>query len=276
MAATVLIFIGLTGQAAEDSGSEPAQHAYAKIPLRNAFGIKPPVVNPTETAPPPPPPPPPKVDIYLTGISVFKSHKQAYLVSAKQAGKQPEYLTVDEGYDVDGLKVMNIDVKRQTVKVSNNGTEVTLNFKDNGMKGGGAPGAPGGAPPGTMPPGMRPIPQPIPTAANGLPPGGGPGAGPTIIPRGGSRGAGNNTLPQSGAINPSNPYDLSGSQTVRDLPTRTGAVYVSPTTTLATPTVTTDPNSGAGRPPIHVPPVRGQVSNPQDGGVDLPPPVPPQ
>ena len=43
MAATVLIFIGLTGQAAEDSGSEPAQHAYAKIPLRNAFGIKPPV-----------------------------------------------------------------------------------------------------------------------------------------------------------------------------------------------------------------------------------------
>lgn len=100
-------------------------------------------------------------------------------------GKQPDYLVVDEAYDVDGLKVVSIDPKRESLTVVNSGTEVTLNFKDNGMKPGMVPNPPVGGPNGVVQPvpglpGNGAIPRPTPQVYAP----GSPGA-PAVIRRGG-------------------------------------------------------------------------------------------
>lgn len=169
-----------TAPASTVSGAPP-NNPYLVITNRNAFAIKPPPPPPDPKANTPPPPPP---NLFVTGFSRLKGVKKAYLV-LNRPGKQPDYLVVDEAYDVDGLKVVSIDPKRESLTVVNSGTEVTLNFKDNGMKPGIVPNAPMGGPNGVV--------QPVP----GLPGGGGiprptpqvyapgsPGA-PAVIRRGG-------------------------------------------------------------------------------------------
>lgn len=162
---------------ADDTAARPAASGNPYLPIseRNAFGIKPPVV-PEVVVPPPPPPPP--ANIFLTGITTLGGVRKAYLVRNLANGKTPEYLTVTEGYDGDGLKVLGINPRDRTVKLVNGTVEQTLNFKDNALKASGpAPGGPPGMPPPGGPRGNWQPPQ----HANAGP---GPGAeGPTIIGR---------------------------------------------------------------------------------------------
>ena len=232
--------------------AEAPANPYIVITNRNAFGIKPPA-PPVEAVPVVPVVAPP--NLFLTGISHLHGLKRAYLVVNRPNGKTPDYLSVDEGYDVDGLKVLGIDHKKQTVRVMNSGTEVTLNFKDNGMKGAPVP------PPG---PGQKPAQGGVP--ALGLP---GPPAytaapltgGATIIGRGGV--VADNTASAAAA------YGGAEAAPVRQVPTRRG-VYVAgqnggipqeqPIAHIVPPSAFT------------VPAAPGPVSNPSINSGRLPPP----
>jgi hypothetical protein len=178
-------------------------HRYARIPKRNAFGIKPPAV-----APPPEPekePPKERPDFFLTGFTSIRGEKRAF-VAYQPKGKPVQYpraLLLEDEVDVaDGvLKLVSIDPIEKTVTIAFNGEEIPLNFKDNAIKvtSSGAPSAPGAPIPGT--PGSAPVlrgnqpPPPImnPPAigAGGAQPGFFPGAvqmgaAPTVIGRGGA------------------------------------------------------------------------------------------
>ena len=120
----------------------PPSNPYLTLTNRNAFGIKPPPPPPDPKANTPPPAPP---ILFVTGFSRLKGVKRAYLV-VNRPGKSPDYLVVDEAYDVDGLKVTSIDPGKESLTVINGGTEVTLNFKDNGLKAANMPPGPIGNP----------------------------------------------------------------------------------------------------------------------------------
>lgn len=177
--------IGFLGRAAVvDEAAAPTAvvvtNAYITLTNRNAFNIK-----------PPPTPPPPELvapvvappNLFLTGFSHLNGLKKAYLVVNKPNARQADYLAVEEGYDNDGLQILAIDTRKQTVLLKNSGTELTLNFKDNGLKPNSVPvGAPGVAnPPGVAP--YRGVPPP--PAALGQTAAVVGSAGPTIIGRGG-------------------------------------------------------------------------------------------
>lgn len=161
--------------------SAAATHPFTIIPNRNGFRIQPP-------PPPPPPveeipktPPPPPSNVTLTGFTVWKGKKQVYLQVASAAGKPSDYLTLGEDEAQGDVHVLEIDPKRETVKLNNAGQEVTLNFKDNGAKAVGSPTPAPGAP--------NSIPSPVASAIaanNARLMQGAPGAGgPTVIGRGG-------------------------------------------------------------------------------------------
>lgn len=200
-----------------DSTPEEAvpSHRYARIPKRNAFGIKPPVV-----APPPEPekdPPKERPDFFLTGFTSIRGEKRAF-VAYQPKGKPVQYpraLLPDDEVDVaDGvLKLVSIDPIEKTVVIAFNGEEIPLNFKDNAIKvtssGGAAPGAAIPSAPGSAPgvPGLRGN-QPPPPIMNQPVNGGGvgqpgffpgavqTGAAPTVIGRGGAiLSGGSGTLP---------------------------------------------------------------------------------
>jgi hypothetical protein len=196
-----------------DTVAEPAApvHRYARIPKRNAFGIKPPATP----APPEPEKEPPKErpEFFLTGFTSIRGEKRAF-VAYQPKGKPIQYpraLILEDEVDVaDGvLKLLSIDPIEKTVLIDFNGEEIALNFKDNAVKvagsGGGAPvpGAPG------LPPSALRGNQPPPPIMNqpGNSPGGTGGAFfpgsvqggsmPTVIGRGGailSGGVGSGTL----------------------------------------------------------------------------------
>lgn len=149
-----------------------------KIAARNAFGLvdPPPPVQPPP--PPTPPAPPPQLHtIQLTGFSRWAGERKVYLVVNRQGGKAPEYYDLREGDERGDLRVVQIDDQNETVQVVNNGTEQTLNFKDNGAKSttpvAGAPGTPGVV--------GQAVPPPPVNMANRFP----GGAGPTVVGRGG-------------------------------------------------------------------------------------------
>ena len=234
--------------------AEAPANPYSVITNRNAFGIKPPA-PPAEPVPVAPVVAPP--NLFLTGISHLHGLKRAYLVVNRPNGKTPDYLSVDEGYDVDGLKVLGIDHKKQTVRVMNSGTELTLNFKDNGIKGAPAPPPGPGQKPaqgGAPAPGLPAPPAPAYTAAPFT-------GGATIIGRGGVM------ADNSAAVAAAN----GGAEAapVRQLPTRRG-VYVAgqnggipqeePIAHIVPPSAFT------------VPAAPGPVSHPSANSGRLPPP----
>ena len=132
-------------------------HRYARIPKRNAFGIKPPPAAP----PPPEPekePPKDRPDFFLTGFTSIRGEKRAF-VAYQPKGKPIQYpraLILDDEVNVaDGvLKLVSIDSIEKTVLIAFNGEDIPLNFKDNAVKVPGSGGAPGGAAPGA--PGLPP------------------------------------------------------------------------------------------------------------------------
>ena len=250
---------------ANATGMGPNSNPYLVITNRNAFGIKPPAPPPDPKLSAPPAPPP---NLFVTGFSQLRGNKRAFLVM-NRPGKSPEFLVVDESYDVDGLKVTAIDPRKETLTVINAGTEVTLNFKDNGLKPGTLPiNLPGNGmgPGGPGNPMVRPVPQ---VFAPGT-----PGA-PTVVRRPSSE-----NLPIS---------DISDSDSASVRPARRG-VYTgannggggfnggypgafpgggTPMSTVA------DPNPVNTLPPPSssaVPAAPGVVSNPGSGRT--PPPVP--
>jgi hypothetical protein len=83
---------------------------------------------------------------------------------------------MEEGDVQDDIEILSIDEKNETAKIRNAGQEFTLNFKENGAKPSGAPGAPSqpGAP-GTIP---APVTTGVVNANRGV-------GGPTVIGRGG-------------------------------------------------------------------------------------------
>lgn len=220
-------------------------HAYSRIALRNAFGIKP---------PPPPPPvtvpsnPPVTLPMFLTGFSMLKGVKQAYLVVNRPGSKQPDYVTAKEGEEYEGFKVLAIDPKKETVRVVNGATEATLNFKDNGMKASAAPIAPlPGAP---NAPGGVPQPRQLGGAAAA-----GAGGGPTIIGR-------NNPTPNAAIAAPAASYTV-GADNVQPVEIRGRSGVITGAPDPVTP--------GATTPGGHVP-----VPVPRTRPAPPPPPLPGQ
>jgi hypothetical protein len=167
---------------------------YRRLTLRNAFAIKP----PPPPAPVLPPPavtnPPVTLPIFVTGFSLLKGVKKVYLVVNRPGSKSPDYVTASEGEEFEGFQVIEINPRQESVRVLNAGNEVTLNFKDNGMK-----SVAGGA--GTVPGGPSSIPAPRPSAGVGA-----AGAGPTII----GRGAGSAGVTGSGANFAPEPVEVRG------------------------------------------------------------------
>jgi len=142
-----------------ETEAEPAAlaHRYARIPKRNAFGIKPPPAAP----PPPEPekePPKDRPEFFLTGFTSIRGEKRAF-VAYQPKGKPIQYpralILEDEVNVADGvLKLVSIDSIEKTVLIAFNGEDIPLNFKDNAVKVPGSGGAPGGAAPGA--PGLPP------------------------------------------------------------------------------------------------------------------------
>jgi hypothetical protein len=185
-----------------DEGVATAPHSnnpYQEIADLNAFRLKPP--------PPPPEPekvktPPPKIT--LTGITTRGGKKTAFLKTPGTPGKPGEptkeqYYAIAEGTMSQDIEVLEINAKAGTVRIKFEGTEVPLNFIDNGAKAiapppgqPGLPGAPGVIPPpgagaNTMPglPGsnVRPLPTRtlrLPTPSTGATPSTTPGFGRSV------------------------------------------------------------------------------------------------
>lgn len=132
---------------------------YRAIVARNAFRLREPAPPPPPPTNAPPPPDPVKIDVKLAGLAQIKGVRYAYLMvpDTERPGQfvypsltdNPEHGRVRHG---SGLEVREIDIKKQTVRVVNGGMEVTLNFKDNGLKKDAVPGvAPGKPGPGGIP-----------------------------------------------------------------------------------------------------------------------------
>jgi hypothetical protein len=243
-------------------GTAPAaasSNPYLSLTNRNAFGIKPPPPPPDPKANIPPPAPP---NLFVTGFSRLKGVKKAYLV-VNRPGKSPDYIIVDEAYDVDGLKVTSIDPAKETLTVINGGTEVSLNFKDNGLKAANPPPGPIGNPGMVQPiPGGMPGGGPRPLTQVFAP--GSPGA-PTVVRRSSVEAPATSDSPDDAVLNRSsrrggvylgNPTSGGGFQ---------GAVSSTP---LSDPSVQVLPAPSASS----VPAAPGIIANPGSGR--QPPPVP--
>ena len=157
------------------TNAAPPVHPFSTIPTRNAFRIQPPPPPPPPVEETPKPPPAPPSNVTLTGFTVWKGRKQVYLQVAAAPGKPADYLTLAEEEAQGDIQVLEIDPRKETVKINNGGQEMTLNFKDNGAKSSAQPPPPAGPS----------VPSPVATAlaSNVRQPQ--PSGGPTVIGRGG-------------------------------------------------------------------------------------------
>jgi hypothetical protein len=237
-----------TEPAAPPATNAAPTHPFTAIPARNVFQIKPvippPPVEPEVPKTPPPPPP----NVFLTGFSSWKGVKKVYLQVTRPGSKSADYLDLRVGEQQFDIKVLEINDREESAKILNGDQEVTLNFRENGLKATGGPS-----------PGGQGIPNPV---NNGITsprlagqPGG--GSGPSYIGRGGmaASGGGNTAVPPPNV----NPVVTQGNEAavpdLRTLPSRT---------TGATG------NSGTGSMPQPVSPNQVRVIN----GKTLPPPPP--
>jgi len=159
------------------SNSSPAK-PFRQISVRNAFGIKEPVLPPPPVPEAPPVPPPVPSNVTLTGFSLWQGRKKVYLQISAPGSKAPAYRDMEEGDVQDDIEILAIDEKHETAKIRNAGQEFTLNFKENGAKGSATPTP--GQPPGA--PGAIPAPVTAGLVNPNLNRG---GSGPTVIGRGG-------------------------------------------------------------------------------------------
>jgi hypothetical protein len=167
----------------------------SSITNRNVFALKPPP-DPASLIPQAPPPNIPPVK--LAGITTLLGGKRAILRVARPARPPApageESLMLAEGAPAEsGVQVLEINIAAATVRISNNGTQQTLDLEKDAPKSAPAPapnpaipvpGRPGGAipvpPPAAAPAGnvARPMRGAGPMAAGDLGSTGVPGAGP--------------------------------------------------------------------------------------------------
>lgn len=223
----------------------PTDNPYLSLTNRNAFGIRPPAPPPAQEVVAPPPAAPPNV--FLTGVSNSGGQKKAYFAINRPGGKTAEYETVFEGEELEDLKVLEIDAKNGSVRTLIGGREVTLNFKDNGLKsaaGTPVPGVPGR--PGAVPTPVAPVPTQAPQFNSG---------GPVVIGRGGVNLSGGNqgynpTPAPAATYSPGNVTESASAGNVgniRQLPVRPGT-DVNPIQNVPQPT------DSSGRVPLPLPP----------------------
>jgi len=112
-------------------GGAQAANPYREIVERNAFGLRPLVV---ETVPVDIELPAPPANIVLTGMAVFKGEKQAFLSVTKADERVTEYLQLAEDEQEAGIEVVEIDVRRERVSIRYNGQAAVLTFETNGAK----------------------------------------------------------------------------------------------------------------------------------------------
>jgi hypothetical protein len=147
--------------------ADPGSNPYQSIVGKNVFRLKPP--------PPPPSEEPVKVPtpkITLTGITTFGKKRAMVKTPPPPAkpGEQPkgeQFFMLAEGERDGDMEMVAIDEVAGSVKVKYAGTEVALNFVDNGAKPTNVPAMPVPGQPGAQPGGF--IPQP-PTGLPGVQP----------------------------------------------------------------------------------------------------------
>lgn len=108
-----------------------AANPYQEIVERNAFGLKPLVVDVVEDEVKVPVPP---ANIILTGLAVFEGEKQVYLSVTKPGEKVTRYLSLAEREREEGIEVVKIDVGHERVSIKYNGQLSVLTFEENGAK----------------------------------------------------------------------------------------------------------------------------------------------
>ncbi len=132
--ASLALLTGVVQAAVPEIKDQP----YKVILTRNAFGLKPPppeVVAPKIEEGPPP-------NIKLTGIIAITSPKKAMFMVQPVGKTAASYLTINEGQEDEGLKVLEIDETLGSVKIAMNGATSTLDFEKNGIKNSTAPAPP--------------------------------------------------------------------------------------------------------------------------------------
>lgn len=130
---TASLFLLVLCESASAQLQTTAGNPYRLITVRNVFGLR---------APPPPAAakqtPVAAPQIILNGLSTITGRKLALLkleFPAKPAQKQREELCILKEGEEDGpVRVLQIDMKAQTVKVDNSGTIDVLTFDKNGPK----------------------------------------------------------------------------------------------------------------------------------------------
>ena len=140
------------------------------ITNRNLFSLKAPV-DPMSLVPQAPPPALPGVK--LAGITTLLGGKRAILRVARPARPQlpagEDSLMLAEGApEESGIKVLEIDIAAATVRISNNGSQQTLDLEKDAPKSAPAP-APPAIPALGQPGSAIPVPQPAPAPGGGVP-----------------------------------------------------------------------------------------------------------
>ncbi|HWN97027.1 MAG TPA: hypothetical protein VNT99_18500 [Methylomirabilota bacterium] len=141
------------------ASAEVKENPYQVIIDRNAFGLRPipPPPEPKKEEAPPVPPP----DIKLTGITDLLGAPRVMLQVEDKQAKDPtkkfSFPIIAEG-DSDpgsGIFVVSIDMENMRARIRNGDAETTLDFKNNGVK-------PGGAVASAVPhPGVVPLVRPL-------------------------------------------------------------------------------------------------------------------
>lgn len=154
----------LHGDESASSGSIPATNPYQIIIDTNPFRLKDPP-PPAEEAKPTNAPP--QMNVKFTGIYRVNGITKACLALVDPTVKPPNnpnrFYALAAGEWQDGVKVLDIDPAKETVRVESSQGIAVLNFKEHGFAAAGAP-------------------PPAPTPAGAKPPGAIPGARPGVAP----------------------------------------------------------------------------------------------
>lgn len=110
---------------------EGGANPYGEIPVRNAFGLKPPE--------PPKAPEPPKEEtappnIFMTGVTSIGGKKLLYLKLVIPGEKEPKYLSLAENEREGAIEVVEIMSKTGRARIKNKGIPQIISFESNGAQ----------------------------------------------------------------------------------------------------------------------------------------------
>jgi hypothetical protein len=131
VSAGLILAVTAWGVPAKENLKERAKEegkTYKHIPVRNVFGLKPPV-PPVQLIPQPLP----TAKVNLTGVTTLLGQRRAILVITPP-GKPAESKLIKEGDREGDLEVLSINELTGTVRIRNHNQETELSFADNSMK----------------------------------------------------------------------------------------------------------------------------------------------